>query len=399
MICKSAGMSCKSVTDKAPDVLLYSAMTKAENKVGGGEGLEGVYGSINRAGTAEVLNIFKEHAGLGAESVVLDIGSGLGRPLLHAILHSNVSATYGIEVDAVKCQKACPFIALTVAEMRSAGINLPEQSLPKIVCAPIEQVPSLEPATHVYSAWEGFSTAAKEAVGERFARSRSAKAITIVQRSFRNRDPAEEMEELGFGSVELVKSLPVFMSGSRRQLVAYCFVRPLPPCSLGNEFYPLKATSSTVHEDEHKEDLSTMPHFQPGDVMGMLTSQASSRATSRVEVSSSMMLKCTESVSYGETGAVEEAGPANSQQGRSFRERRCGGTDVMTKCSARDTPTSRRSQSLVKHEAAKDDSLQSVEEENEGSGSQDSDRTAALAEVRIGQHGHGLRARVHRAVR
>jgi len=50
-----------------------------QNKVGGGEGLEGVYGSITKVGTTDVLDAFKDHAGLCRDSVVLDIGSGLGR--------------------------------------------------------------------------------------------------------------------------------------------------------------------------------------------------------------------------------------------------------------------------------------------------------------------------------
>jgi hypothetical protein len=65
--------------EKTADARLYMAMTKAENKVGGGEGLEGVYGSITRSGTHEVLEAFKMHAGFGHSSIFLDIGSGLGR--------------------------------------------------------------------------------------------------------------------------------------------------------------------------------------------------------------------------------------------------------------------------------------------------------------------------------
>ena len=62
------------------------------------------------------------------------------RPLLHAILHSNVKATFGIEVDVVKCQKACPFVTLAVAQMAGHGVEIPASSLPKFICAPIEQV-------------------------------------------------------------------------------------------------------------------------------------------------------------------------------------------------------------------------------------------------------------------
>ena len=52
---------------------------RSQNKVGGGEGLEGVYGSITCAGTKEMLETFREHASLNEDSIVLDIGSGLGR--------------------------------------------------------------------------------------------------------------------------------------------------------------------------------------------------------------------------------------------------------------------------------------------------------------------------------
>ena len=50
-----------------------------QNKVGGGEGLEGIYGSITQQGMTEVLTAFQQHSQLDAESVLVDIGSGLGR--------------------------------------------------------------------------------------------------------------------------------------------------------------------------------------------------------------------------------------------------------------------------------------------------------------------------------
>ena len=37
------------------------------------------------------------------------------------------------------------------------------------------QVPSLEPATHVYAAWEGFARSAMQAVGKLFSASHTAK--------------------------------------------------------------------------------------------------------------------------------------------------------------------------------------------------------------------------------
>jgi hypothetical protein len=38
-------------------------------------------------------------------------------------------------------------------------------------------------------------------------------SVAVVQRAMRGRDPAEEMEEMGFGALYLVGSFPVSMSG------------------------------------------------------------------------------------------------------------------------------------------------------------------------------------------
>ena len=58
---------------------LQPVSTALQNKVGGGEGLEGCYGSITQTGVSEVYAALKEHAGLGKDSVLVDVGSGLGR--------------------------------------------------------------------------------------------------------------------------------------------------------------------------------------------------------------------------------------------------------------------------------------------------------------------------------
>lgn len=62
---------------------------------------------------------------------------------MHAIVHANVATTYGIEVDAVKCQKAVPFIRHVATELESLGIVVPADSQPKFICTPIEEVQSL----------------------------------------------------------------------------------------------------------------------------------------------------------------------------------------------------------------------------------------------------------------
>lgn len=88
------------------------------------------------------------------------------------------------------------------------------------------------------------------------------------------------MEQLGFGKVRLVAAIPVYMAGSRRKLNAYCFVRDqMPPAATRKS----RATDGPVAQNL---DLSTMPGFSPGDVIGVLASQATDRAAAKLQAAS-----------------------------------------------------------------------------------------------------------------
>lgn len=50
-----------------------------QNKLGGGEGIEGLYGSLTRAGMQKVLHSLSKTCGLDQRSRLLDVGAGLGR--------------------------------------------------------------------------------------------------------------------------------------------------------------------------------------------------------------------------------------------------------------------------------------------------------------------------------
>ena len=51
----------------------------AQNKLGGGEGIEGLYGSITQASMQKVINCLQYNTSLDSRSVFIDIGAGLGR--------------------------------------------------------------------------------------------------------------------------------------------------------------------------------------------------------------------------------------------------------------------------------------------------------------------------------
>lgn len=50
-----------------------------QNKLGGGEGVEGLYGSVTKGGMQKVIASLRDKCGLDASSRLVDIGAGLGR--------------------------------------------------------------------------------------------------------------------------------------------------------------------------------------------------------------------------------------------------------------------------------------------------------------------------------
>jgi len=201
-----------------------------QNNIGGGEGVEGLYGSITGTHMQRMLALMREDCGLDASSHLVDIGAGLGRPLIHALVTEGISGATGIELDFVKCMKADAFLKQTANAMLKRGFTEEAIDVPVITCKPVEKVRSLDPATHAYSFWEGVPVDARVAFGRLFAKSRTLQSVTVVQRSMKRENPEEVMEHgYCFGPVNLVNTLSVSMSGSNRHFTAYIFNKPQPP--------------------------------------------------------------------------------------------------------------------------------------------------------------------------
>lgn len=226
-----------SPSQNSGSISLFSSFTPltlpsylAQNKLGGGEGVEGLYGSINCAGMTRVLSSFSLHCGMDASSTLVDVGAGLGRPLLHAVLSHGLCGARGVEIDAIKVAKAKAFLSLTARQLVAKGVIakdrfLENASLPSVECAAIEDVASLTDCTHAYSFWEGVPPSGKEAFGRLVTASPNIRGLAVVQRAVRHGDPAEHMAALGFETLKLVETFLVSMSGSGQRFTAYVFVR------------------------------------------------------------------------------------------------------------------------------------------------------------------------------
>lgn len=237
-----------AVTDEEARIkALYSIMQSIENKLGGGEGVEGLYGSIKKGGMDRVLECMRQKCGLDARSVLVDVGAGLGRPLMHALLSPGIAGARGIEIDRIKCDKAAAFLRQAIAQLARRGVIQDAQvAPPEIECSAIERVRSLDPCTHAYSFWEGVPVDGKAGFGRLFAASRTLRSVAVVQRAIRT-CPVAYMADLGFGELVLVGSFAVSMSGSGRSFTAYVFNKaalplPLPP--------PAAAEAAAAHSVE-----------------------------------------------------------------------------------------------------------------------------------------------------
>jgi hypothetical protein len=71
-----------------------------------------------------VLDCMAHSCGLGPSSALLDVGAGLGRPLLHARVSHGVQRLYGVEIDRVKVAKAEAFLTQASAALSARGVDL-----------------------------------------------------------------------------------------------------------------------------------------------------------------------------------------------------------------------------------------------------------------------------------
>ncbi len=216
--------------------VIFRALESHEGRfLGGGGGHIGVYGTLNLASTLKVLRCWSS-IGISLDNGhVLDYGCGLARFLIHTMRHfPNLKAAYGVECDAVKCEKALSCLKHT------AGMSntFPPTEKIVIICNQDgdNDVVSLEPATHVYTCWQGFNDEDKRGLGLAFRASATAKVLTIVQKS--SSDIQRELELLGFGRLDMVGDSPISvrLAGGCDQLQAYTMTKPFisfsPPLSV-----------------------------------------------------------------------------------------------------------------------------------------------------------------------
>jgi len=243
---------------------LYSLMQSGEARLGGGEGMQGIYGSITQASMSRVLDALAAETALGPDSVMLDVGAGLGRPLMHALVSHDIKRAVGIELDDVKVAKARALVRNIDRANRIDG----RQLAPCIdyVCSDIADAKAVhtDDVTHCYSFWEGVPPDAKEAFGRLVQKSDAVQGVAVVQRAVRGESPEQCMHGWGFGSLVLVNTFAVSMAGSGRKMTAYIFRRDSgvltpSPRTLPLEEFCTPKTQENVTDDATPRDRAKAP--------------------------------------------------------------------------------------------------------------------------------------------
>lgn len=168
-------------------------------QLGGGGGNDsdgGLYGTLGQRDTeALCLSMRLTH-----DSVLFDLGSGIGRPLMCALVSFSIAGAKGVEINWDRWYKSVELCKRVAAEF-----NVP---VPELAHGDAASVATLDPATHVYACWEGWNERNMQHVAKLFNQSRTAYFITVVhmkQKQGRGSTPAF-LARLGFFSLQPVSS-------------------------------------------------------------------------------------------------------------------------------------------------------------------------------------------------
>ncbi|CCG82509.1 protein of unknown function [Taphrina deformans PYCC 5710] len=201
---------------------LYRRINKVERGIGGDAGVIGMSGSVARLDLDKILSVMA----LDSKSHFLDIGSGLGRPMLHALQFGAAQAS-GIEFDSIKHCKSQTVIdrVLPVEQQIKTCVHhgdvLALGSLNDLGCD----------ISHIFSFWEGINIDAREAVGRLVAKNwQKSKTVTTVAFVQSHVEHLQSyMKELYFpAQLKLVDTFPITMIGSAAKFRAYIFKFPAP---------------------------------------------------------------------------------------------------------------------------------------------------------------------------
>lgn len=152
--------------------------------------------------------VFKDWPDFGPNSIMLDIGSGISRPQVHALAQFGVCSSIGVEFDEPKCLKALPFIQKACAALGKHGVHVDASGV-IVLHGSSSKLTTLEPCTHLYLCWQGWGDKDMAHIAALVKASPSVFCVCIVQH---RRKDAVALEGAGWPAMQLVNAREVVLS-------------------------------------------------------------------------------------------------------------------------------------------------------------------------------------------
>ena len=143
-----------------------------------------------------------------------------------------------LSIWSLELDLSFPYMQLKLSNAFPEGQNellKYESGIPTIHHIDATQLESIDPATHVYLAWQGFNEVGKAAVAKLFKRSSTAKYVTVVQYcklgfSSKPKEPQMLMQmiDMGFGNLQLVKERMDVPLAGNHSMSGFTFMKSEP---------------------------------------------------------------------------------------------------------------------------------------------------------------------------
>lgn len=82
----------------------YSLIKKVTGTLGGGANNGPIYGELTEHALQRVVEVLKQMCGLDRTSRFLDVGGGIGKPVIHLAQDPGVRVAIGVEVEETRCK-------------------------------------------------------------------------------------------------------------------------------------------------------------------------------------------------------------------------------------------------------------------------------------------------------
>ena len=213
----------------------YSIVRVCTGTLGGNGTTGAIYGELTIGSMQRVINIMIDKCGLNSQSRFIDVGSGLGKPNLHASQDPQVRLSVGIELEKIRWHLAM-YNLTSILEVTQQGKPVGEtpESVTRdtpllggtnFMVGDIDDASSTDPFTHIYMYDLGFPPPLQQSIARKFNNSQYAQYLVSY------RPPRRVIEEYGY-EVELVDQITTSMHGSGEGHMAYFYRRTNQPPKL-----------------------------------------------------------------------------------------------------------------------------------------------------------------------